>query len=203
MTRIAPGTATFSHAPLEQLPTQAEGAASEVSAATCAAHAPQRSVPAGAAPDQPAPRTSANSRHATIDARGLAADLLQWEGKVNFMYLDTRGFVTTGIGNKLASAEDANALPWQHRSTGLPAEPSEVRAAFVQVNDMRSEYVGKRVNGENPYAAAHYERRTDLVLPEGTAMSLAISRLNKDFLPPLRGLFPGFDSYPAAGDAPG
>jgi GH24 family phage-related lysozyme (muramidase) len=126
----------------------------------------------------------------------LCADLVRWESNKSFMYVDTRGFVTTGIGNKLSNSQEAIALSWQHKTTGLPATSAEVGTAFERV---RATYVEFRNQNPDPKASAsasHYEQATDLVLPPGKATELANARLRDDFLPKLQRIFPGFDRYP-------
>jgi GH24 family phage-related lysozyme (muramidase) len=195
MTRIAAGTAALPPSPIDQ--TVADGAAlaratsavGDVSARACAA-------PGAAGPDRPAPTSAASAQDRTIDVAALGKELVRWEGNKPFMYLCSAGYVTTGIGNKLGSAREAMALPWQHKTSGLPATPTEIRAAFERVAGMRSEFRGGDPNATNPFAARHYAKATELVLPPGVANQLAIDRLTKDFLPGLRALFPGFDGYP-------
>ena len=73
------------------------------------------------------------------------------EGIVNFMYLDVKGWVSTGMGNKIdetvrpnsapsaaerqASLRLANQLNWYDQSTGAAASPAEVAAAWDAVKD--------------------------------------------------------------------
>ena len=71
------------------------------------------------------------------------------EGIVNFMYLDVKGWVSTGMGNKIdetarpnsapsaaerqASLRLANQLNWYDQSTGAAASPAEVASAWDAV----------------------------------------------------------------------
>lgn len=132
---------------------------------------------------QPAPARP-QAQHAP-NATALAADLSRWEGSTRHMYVDTRGHVTTGIGHLLRDANAAVALPWQHRTTGAPAMPEEIRAIF--------ERVAAQPAGQH---ASRYERVSDLVLPPNLARDLAATRLEREFLPGIRRLCPGFDGYP-------
>ena len=141
-------------------------------------------------------RSSASPRHVSVDVCALRDDLLRWEGNKPFMYLCSGGYVTTGIGNKLANAQEALALPWQHKATGLPATPAEIRTAFERVHAMTAEFRRADPKALNPFGAQHYAKASDLVLPDGAANQLAVDRLEKDFLKGLRRLFPGFDGYP-------
>ena len=102
------------------------------------------------------------------------------------MYIDARGFVTTGIGHPLRNAEAALALPWRHRATGQPATAAEIRAAFDRV---RAQGSGHKV--------LSYRLASDLVLAPGVAGDLAIRRIERELLPGLQGLCPNFDRYPA------
>jgi hypothetical protein len=104
------------------------------------------------------------------------------------MYVDSRGFVATGVGHALPTAERAIALPWRHRATGLPATPAEVRRAFARV----------RALGPRQRTLA-YRLASDLVLAAGVAGDLAIARVERDVLPGLRRLFVDFDGYPLPG----
>ena len=132
---------------------------------------------------QPSPARP-QAQHAP-NATRLATDLSRWEGSARHMYVDTRGHVTTGIGHLLRDANAAVALPWLHRSTGKPAMPAEIQAAFAHV---AAQPAGRH--------ASHYEHASDLVLPPNLPRELAAARLEREFLPGLRRLCPGFDGYP-------
>jgi hypothetical protein len=51
------------------------------------------------------------------------------EGRLNRMYLDNRGLVTTGVGCLINSVADAQQLPWKVAS-GAPATAAQVAAAW-------------------------------------------------------------------------
>ena len=74
--------------------------------------------------DHPAPTQGAGGRSVGADAGVFLKALKQWEGEHPFMYADTRGYVTTGIGHLLKTPEGALKLPWRHSKTGQPATPS-------------------------------------------------------------------------------
>ena len=154
---------------------------------------PPQPSPLTAPPPPPAPAPAASSAASSSAPAGalspeeLVDDLLRWEGYADNMYVDTRGFVTVGIGNMLPSAEAAKKLPFIDAKTGKPATPEQIEAAFAAVARMR-----KGMSADK-YAAA-----TTLRLPESTVRQLASDRLKNEFLPALRRMFPGFDSYPAS-----
>ena len=73
-------------------------------------------------PDRPVPQTAIGGRQPATDARVFLKDLTRWEGEHRCMYVDTRGFVTTGIGHLLKNVDQALTLPWHHSGTGRPAD---------------------------------------------------------------------------------
>jgi GH24 family phage-related lysozyme (muramidase) len=60
------------------------------------------------------------------------AQLQIFEGVVPWMYLDTRGFVTVGVGEMLASASQAQTLPFVD-GNGNPVTPDAILAEFNRV----------------------------------------------------------------------
>jgi len=112
------------------------------------------------------------------------------------MYLDTAGLVTTGIGHLLKTPDAAAKLPWYHQATGLPATSAEVRTVFEALRASWAQYRTEHPKGPNHLEARYYEKVSDLVLPPTFPRRDAIDRLQNDFLPKLRGVFPGFDRYP-------
>jgi GH24 family phage-related lysozyme (muramidase) len=195
MTRIAAGTASPNHPTIDRPPAHAAGAAPEAGATAGASSSGRRSLPGDAGPDRPAPQSGAGARHASIDVRVFMADLHRWEGAHRFMYVDTRGYVTTGIGHLLKNADAALALPWQHKATGRLATGAEVRAVFGRVCEKWADYKRENPNGKG-MSAPKFEPVSDLVLPDGLATKLARDRLQGEFLPKLKDLFPSFDRYP-------
>jgi GH24 family phage-related lysozyme (muramidase) len=139
---------------------------------------------AATTPDLPSPNRQGSA--STVDIAALRRDLLRWEGETRHMYRDSNGFVTTGIGHLLKTAEAAVKLPWVHASTGHPASSSEVRTAFSSI-------AGMTANHKAPY----YENGSDLRLPTNVVRDLAEQRLEREFLPGVRRLCPHFDNYPA------
>lgn len=122
-----------------------------------------------------------------LDVRALYRELTRWEGSRRHMYVDTRGNVTTGVGHLLRDGNAAASLPWFHRASGKAATPEEIRTAFRDVAAMGA---GRK--------ADFYQSGSDLVLSEAKLEQLAAIRLEREFLPGLRRLFPHFDGYPPA-----
>lgn len=54
---------------------------------------------------------------------------MRFEGRLNFMYLDIKGLVTTGIGNLIDPFSTAKNLPWRPKAEpGRDATPGEIEA---------------------------------------------------------------------------
>jgi len=60
--------------------------------------------------------------------------LLAAEGNVSHMYLDTRGFVTVGIGHMIANADAATRLPFVHED-GTSATVAEIIAEYAKIKE--------------------------------------------------------------------
>lgn len=60
-----------------------------------------------------------------------------WEGRLSWMYLDTKFLVTTGTGNLIDSIPAAQALPW-YTKQGVRASSSAVEKEWRRVKGLRS-----------------------------------------------------------------
>lgn len=175
--------------------TDAEGkqhlTASGEALAALTAEIDARRLASGGRPEAPpappkAPTTPSNAgRTSGLDQKQVYDDLARFEGSKSFMYQDSRGFVTTGVGHLLRTAADAEKLPWINSSTGKPATKEEIDAAFANVSDMPT---GRRADA--------YQVKGGLVLAPGKPEELARTRVEKEFLPGLHKLYPGFDKFP-------
>ena len=196
MTRIAAATGSPNQPSIDDPPANAVNTACPAGATIAPAGARSNSVAADAGPDRPVPAHGGGSRPAGTDAGVFLKALKHWEGEHSFMYADTRGYVTTGIGHLLKTPEAALQLPWRHSKTGQPATPAEVKSTFARIREAAVQFKQDHPNAKG-IPAATCGKLSDLVLPEGLATKLATSRLDTEFLPHLRKLFPGFDHYPA------
>lgn len=57
-----------------------------------------------------------------------------YEARANFMYVDVKGYVTTGVGNALFNPEAAILLDWRHPN-GDKATQEQVRSQFIAIRD--------------------------------------------------------------------
>jgi len=110
-------------------------------------------------------------------------NLKRFEGVVEWMYLDTRGLVTVGVGEMLPDVARAQSLPFVD-SSGQPATPDAILADFKRVSDL---------------APAHspdfYRVPTSLVLPPDAIDTLLMNRVT-DFDGQLSERFPAYASFP-------
>ena len=60
-----------------------------------------------------------------------------YEGHVTYMYLDSKGHVTVGIGHLIPKVEDAMEMKFYERGTTNPAHPAHIENAFNKVLDSR------------------------------------------------------------------
>lgn len=108
------------------------------------------------------------------------------EGRVQCMYLDVKGLVTTGIGNLIDTPQEAARLPWL-RQTGAYATRDEIVTEWARVkHDPDAARLGHR------YAL----RITTLRLSEDAVNELVYGKLdaNDAFL---ARRFPAWDTWPA------
>ncbi len=110
--------------------------------------------------------------------------LKEFEGSVPWMYRDTVGKVTVGVGLMLPDAIAAQALPFL--LNGRSATPDEIAAEYSRVDAMT---MGK--------AAAFYKISTSLEVTQQTIDAKLLSGL-QGFEADLRAEFPAYDSFPDA-----
>lgn len=109
------------------------------------------------------------------------------EGRVLWMYVDAKGYVTTGDGNLIDSPAAAARLPWK-RADGSPASYAEVEAAWNAIKRSGLEGFG---GGSREQAAVTSLRLTD---EDVDALVTAKIAENETVL---RRRWPGYDNAPA------
>jgi GH24 family phage-related lysozyme (muramidase) len=107
--------------------------------------------------------------------------LRRWEGCVPWMYLDTRGYVTVGIGCMLPFVDAALRLQFRNVNAIRAATIDEVRIRYEQVKSL--------VAGRS--ASLYWMDHPRIELPVDACERIAIERLEREFLPELRRLFAG------------
>ncbi len=110
------------------------------------------------------------------------AKLKEFEGCVPWMYRDTVGKVTVGVGLMLPDAKAAEALPFVVGARA--ATPEEIAAEYAHVEAMA---MGR--------ASAFYKTPSSLVLTEQT-IDAKLTSVLAGFEADLRGQFPHYDNFP-------
>jgi GH24 family phage-related lysozyme (muramidase) len=110
--------------------------------------------------------------------------LKEFEGSVPWMYRDTVGKVTVGVGLMLPDVKAAQGLPFF--LDNRPATPEEIADEYARVDAMT---MGK--------AAGFYKIPTSLELTQQTIDARLLSVL-EGFEADLRGEFPRYDNFPDA-----
>jgi hypothetical protein len=90
------------------------------------------------------------------------------EGRVECMYLDVRGLVTTGVGNLIDSPDAALALPWRTDDWAM-ADPGDVVSEWARVKGMP---YGRS------YPWTYYRDRTRLRLTDDAIDALVVRVLH-------------------------
>jgi len=117
----------------------------------------------------------------------LVNDCVDRESFSPTMYLDRRGFVTVGIGNKLNSIDDATKLGFI-----VNEDKSDIRTWRKVIQD---DY--RRVATMPPgLPAAHYATPSSPWLSKAYAEGLCRQRVTGEFLPGLRALSLDVDAFP-------
>lgn len=116
----------------------------------------------------------------------IKKDLKKEEGCVTHMYLDTRGYVTVGVGSMLADISAAQALRFVKRATTKPASIEEIAREFTA---LKQQPMGK--------VASFYKAHTFLDLPE-EEITAQLDRQIASFERALRERFPRYDEFPVS-----
>ena len=119
--------------------------------------------------------------------------LKEFEGVYPYMYLDTTGNVTVGVGNLLASAAAAQRLAFVVRPDPNASPPILTRPATMDEVAADFDNVDSQIPGR---IASYYKQFTKLDLPNTVIDSLLNSRV-QEFTTSLCAVFPAFNSYPA------
>ena len=119
----------------------------------------------------------------TFEARRRSM-IMEGEGSISHMYLDTKGLVTVAVGQLLRTVEAAQELDFVRRETGEPATAADIEQDYDAV---KQQPAGK--------IASAYEPFTKLDLPEPATTALLDRRI-AGFEAGLRSDFSDYDSYP-------
>lgn len=116
-------------------------------------------------------------------------DMLKDEGDVRYMYLDTKGNVTIGIGTMLPDLDAASKVNFLRNIDSKPASAADIQAAWTKIN--------KEPSGQK-YAATYYQGRTDLYITADEEERLVSDKLESIYKQMI-GWFPNFETFPRPG----
>lgn len=91
----------------------------------------------------------------------LKSSLQRWEGTVPYMYLDSRGNPSCGIGHLLPTPESACELPFTMASGAILATREDITREYVSVKML-----------ESNHGPVYYALRTSLRLSDATVDAL-------------------------------
>jgi GH24 family phage-related lysozyme (muramidase) len=111
------------------------------------------------------------------------AKISSFEGRIHWMYLDTRGNVTTGVGQMIPNAISAMEYPFR-RSNAELATMDEIAAEFKLVQALKPGLV-----------AAAYRRMSSLLLDDAS-INIILRATLAESASELSRLFPLFYTYP-------
>jgi GH24 family phage-related lysozyme (muramidase) len=133
--------------------------------------------------------------------QNLLGFLGKFEGRgVRWPYIDTLGYVTTGIGYLINSIDAAQRLPWK-RQDGSPADPAEIADAWNAVASQRTQPVGQEQIGSVAMqggASQAMQALTNIRLTQEDVDRLAMDRA-LEFEKKLVTYFPAWNHLPADG----
>ena len=117
--------------------------------------------------------------------------LIRAEGMIPHIYLDTRGYMTVGVGYMIGKPASPHAkaylLPWRSRSTGaLEKDPDTISKEFKRFAGLP---FGDKIG------AASFAKIATIELDEKTVKTLLQDDIN-GFVAELRRKFPLYDTYP-------
>lgn len=101
------------------------------------------------------------------------------EGNIPYLYLDSNGNATCGMGHLVLTAEHSLTLPW------LGAVPGRVERDFATVKALPPNKV-----------PSYYMSHSICRLPLGWGVQDAATRLETIYLPQIQNLFKNFDTFP-------
>ena len=120
----------------------------------------------------------------TLKLEDIKNHTARFEGTIEHMYLDTAGYVTVGVGNKLDSAAHAQQLEFVERSTQRKATAAQIAADFETVSTQPKGML-----------ASKYAPHTKLEL-QSTAVDALLDRRIRSFEADLRRIYQGYEGFP-------
>ena len=114
----------------------------------------------------------------------LRSKMEKYEGKISNMYLDSKGFVTVGVGHLLKDLSSAQKLSFK-KSNGAPASKEEIKADYDSVKKQPKNRL-----------ASYYKNHVKLKLSDRDIDTLTDNHIDS-FESELKMVFSDFYTYPS------
>jgi len=124
----------------------------------------------------------------------IVAKLKEFEGSVPHLYLDTKGYVTVGIGHLVASRDDMASVIMYTVVNKLPSSLATTAAKKTEYDTIKKEKKGKR--------ASAYKSKTTLIMKEQDILDQKTKHVDafyvnlKEYYKVTRGFKRNFDDFP-------
>jgi GH24 family phage-related lysozyme (muramidase) len=118
------------------------------------------------------------------EKKTLRTKLEKYEGKVNHMYLDSKGLVTVGVGHLLSAVSEAQKLGFK-KANNLNASAAEIKKDYEAVKKQPANRL-----------ASFYKKHTTLTLPD-TEINKLTNKHIESFEKELKKIYSDFASYPS------
>lgn len=119
----------------------------------------------------------------TVERAVLRSKMEKYEGKIGYMYLDSKGFVTVGVGHLLKDLASAQKLSFK-KSNNMPASKDEIKTDYEAVKKQPKNRL-----------ASFYKKHVKLKLSEADINTLTNHHIDS-FEAELIRVFPAFSTYP-------
>ncbi|MET1257381.1 glycoside hydrolase family protein [Aliikangiella maris] len=113
----------------------------------------------------------------------LRTKMEKYEGKINYMYLDSKGYVTVGVGHLIKDLASAQKLNFK-KSNNMPASKDEIKADYEAVKKQPKNRL-----------ASFYKKQAKLNLSDLDINTLTNKHIDS-FESELKRIFPDFTTYP-------
>ncbi len=117
------------------------------------------------------------------DKKIIYKNMQTYEGSVSHMYLDSKGFVTIGIGHLLSTVADAKKLSL-YNLQNKKATAAEIKAEFNTIQKKPKNF-----------KATYYKRFTSLTMKSTDIEKITYKHI-ETFYKELKQIYSDFDSYP-------
>ncbi|MCF6212154.1 MAG: hypothetical protein L3J88_12405 [Gammaproteobacteria bacterium] len=119
-----------------------------------------------------------------IEKATLRAKMEKYEGKISHMYLDSKGFVTVGVGHLLKGLANAQKLNFK-KNNNFPASKDEIKTDYEAVKKQPKNRL-----------ASFYKNYVKLKLLDLDINTLTNKHIDS-FEGELKKIFPDFPTYPS------